>query len=607
MSISGTIQVGQHSLSGGTVQLYTVGSSGNGSAATPMLTTPVTTASNGTFSITGDYHCGQSSSGAAISGTGSQVYLVAKGGNPGLAAGTNNAALVLMVALGPCSGLSSITNIAMNEVTTVAAAWALAPFMADATHVGASSTNAAGIQSAFANSQKLVNVKTGLQATLPAGQSVELGKLYALANAIASCVDSDGTACGPLFAAATPAGGTAPSDTLTAALNIVKHPGQNVGAVFAAKGTNPPYPSTLARAPNDWTMSLTVAGGGLSQPTQLGLDAAGNVFVANYAGSLSGFSPQGAALTGSPWGSGTLSDSYGMAVDSTGNIWVTNEQAPNKFGSITGFYGASSGHTLGGIMQNSNNSPYSYDGSIVYPVALAADTSGNVLIANFSGNSATVYNNGVYGNGYLGYGYSANPTAISGDGTGGLWLADSGSYLVSHVGANGRIVSNPSCCNQADGIATDALGNAWVANYGSSSISEVGPGCDATGVSANAFCTAATNVVKLNQVTGGGLSYPGNLSVDAAQNLWVVNVYSPGLQHGSFSEMAGNGGTLAAGTAISPANGYGLDVLLVQPFAIVPDASGNLWVSNTEQSNLVMFFGLATPTATPARPYPVAP
>jgi hypothetical protein len=605
-AMSGTIQVGQHSLSGATVQLYTVGGSGNGSAATPMLTQPVTTASNGNFLITGDYTCGQSSSGAAIAGTSNQVYLVATGGDPGLAPGTDNTSLVLMVALGPCSGLGSVGNIVMNEVTTVAAAWALAPFMTNATHVGASATNAAGITSAFANSQKLVSVTTGLQATLPAGQSVELGKLYALANSIASCVDSDGTGCGPLFAAATPAGGTAPADTLTAALNVVKHPGQNVGAVFAAKGTNPPYPSALTAAPNDWTMSLTVTGGGLNEPTQLGVDATGNVFVANYPGSLSGFSPQGVALTGSPWGAGTLSDSYGMTVDSTGNIWVTNEQAPGGFGSVTGFYGASSGHTLGGLIQT-NNSAYSYDGSIVYPVALAADTSGNILIASFNGNSATEYNNGTLVNGYLGYGYSAEPTAISSDGTGGLWLADSGSSLVSHVGANGRIVSNPSCCSEADGIATDALGNAWVANYGSASISEVGPGCDATGVSANAFCTAATSVVKLNQVTGGGLSYPGNVSVDAAQNVWVVNVYSPGLQHGSFSEIAGNAGTVAAGTAISPASGYGLDVKLVQPFDIVPDASGNLWVSNYAQSNLVMFFGLATPTATPARPYPVAP
>jgi streptogramin lyase len=170
------------------------------------------------------------------------------------------------------------------------------------------------------------------------------------------------------------------------------------------------------------------------------------------------------------------------------------------------------------------------------------------------------------------------------------------------------VVSNPSCCSRADGIATDAQGNAWVASYQNSSVSEISPLCDATGVSANAACTTANSVVTLSGVTGGGLSYPGQLSVDAGQNVWVVNIYSPpALQHGSFSEVAGNAASVAAGTALSPSNGYGLDVSLVQPYAIVPDASGNLWVSNQGENNLLMFLGLATPTATPARPFPVAP
>jgi hypothetical protein len=118
----------------------------------------------------------------------------------------------------------------------------------------------------------------------------------------------------------------------------------------------------------------------------------------------------------------------------------------------------------------------------------------------------------------------------------------------------------------------------------------------------------ANNVVTLSNVTGGGLSFPGQLSVDAGQNIWVVNVYAPpSQQHGSFSEVAGNAASVAAGTALSPSSGYGLDVSLVQPYAIVPDASGNLWLSNQGKNNLLMIFGLATPTATPARPYPVAP
>ena len=75
---------------------------------------------------------------------------------------------------------------------------------------------------------------------------------------------SGGSACAPLFSASTPPGGLAPADTFTAALNIVKNPGNQVAAVFTAGSASPPYPTPLHQAPNDWTMSLSVSGGGLN-------------------------------------------------------------------------------------------------------------------------------------------------------------------------------------------------------------------------------------------------------------------------------------------------------------------------------------------------------
>ena len=79
-----------------------------------------------------------------------QVYLVGTGGDPTAGnTGGNTAAnpnLALMVALGSCSSLNSGTRIHMNELTTVAAVWALAPFMSGSTtsylNVGSTSTNA---------------------------------------------------------------------------------------------------------------------------------------------------------------------------------------------------------------------------------------------------------------------------------------------------------------------------------------------------------------------------------------------------------------------------------------------------------------------------------
>jgi hypothetical protein len=618
LAMSGTVHGGQQGVAGSVIQLYTVGNTGNGSVATPMLTTPVTTDSSGFFSITSDYACGKSYTGATLTNSSSQVYIVATGGNPGLASGTNNQALVMMAALGTCSNLSASSYIFINEVTTVAAAWALAPFMTSATNVGASATNALGIQNAFLNAGLLANTSNGTAATLPATQTIETGKLYALADSLASCINSNGgSACTPLFAAATPAGGTTPTNTLGAALNIVKNPGQNVKAVFNAIGGFPPYATTLLKAPNDWTMSMSVTGGGLSAPAAIDVDAEGIVWATNsYFGGVSAFSAQGTPISANGYGTGNTvqigdtTQSYGLTIDTLGDIWATNYNATyRQQGAVTEFMGTNSG-SPGTVVLNNGN-PGFYDNSLQYPYAVAADTNGNIFIANNASSSATVYTStgsvytnpdGVYSAG-LGSSLNLNafPQAIAVDQSHGFWLPDGG-YNVVHLSADGALLAVSECCYDSLGIATDAQGDAWVANYLNDSVSEVGP--DGT--------------VIINQDNLGGLSYPDYLAVDAAQNVWVANYHG-----GSISELAGNGKTvlpgtstqLAPGTAISPTTGtygtggYGLDANMSLPFAIVPDEAGSIWVSdnNVASNKLVMFFGLATPTATPTLPTPTAP
>ena len=124
VGVTGRVHGGQQPVSGAMVQLYAVGTTGDGSAAIPLLTSVVTTDTNGGFGLTGLYSC----AGAT------QVYLTATGGNPGLSGVNPN--LAMMTALGPCSGLTSGTFIAVNELTTVAAVSALAPYMTAVNAVG---------------------------------------------------------------------------------------------------------------------------------------------------------------------------------------------------------------------------------------------------------------------------------------------------------------------------------------------------------------------------------------------------------------------------------------------------------------------------------------
>ncbi len=577
-------------ISGATIQLFAVGTGGNGSPATSLLTRPVTTDSQSNFSITGDYSCASANE---------QVYLVARGGNPGFAGNVNNNSITMLSALGSCGALSASTFIEMNEVSTAAAVYALAPFMTSYDHIGSSATNSLGIANAFLNAHLLADTATGRSAA-PSGQrSLEVNKLYALADAIVPCVNSaGGAACAPLFAAATPPGGAVPADVLGALLSIAKHPANNVATIYNLIGPVPPYPTALTSAPNDWTMSLTVAGGSIAAPTALGIDRFGNVWSANNGdgaipSGVVALDPQGTALPGSPFGVGLQTEAYGLVVDKNSDVWVTSDENVSHgstTGSVAKFHGAASS-SVGSLAGQFS------DVSLNYPRSIAADpappagypgTDGTILIGNYLGGTATIYDlNGNYVNS-IGAGYAVFPLGISSDNAHGAWLADNGDKNIVHVNADGR-VQVIACCNSAQVAKLDRHGNVWVTNYGrvngNYAITEISP----------------AGSILLNGQAIPGLAVPGSGTVDAGGQFWAANFYD-----GTFVGIAGNDSALPAGTALFP-KALGKDANLREAYDIAADASGNLWISDAAGDKIVMFFGMATPTATPAGPLPAAP
>jgi hypothetical protein len=628
VAFQGQVLSGGQGIAGATIQMYAVGSSGTGSASIPMLTQPVTTDSAGYFTLTGLYTCGQTNSGAAIGAT-TPIYMTATGGSVG--GNPANAAIALISAVGSCSSLTPTTYTYINELTTAAAVWALSPFTSSISSIGATSTNALGINNAFLDAALLVSPTTGAAAALPSNLTVETGKLSGFADALATCVNAAAASgCSPLFAGATLGnnGATAPTDTFTAALNIVQHPGQNVAAVFstiAANGSTQPYPTTLTQSPNDWTMSLNVSGGGLVAPTAMGIDAQNNIWVANQAGPLSAFNAQGTPLSqtgfGISNGASQIAEVYGLAVDPSGNIWVTNTNGGSGAGSITKFLGATPSATLGQVAGTYSDPA----GSVQYPYAIAADTNGNIFVSNSGTSSATVFDSaGTVVSGGLGSSQNLDmsPNAITLDAAHGFW--ESGDQNVAHIGPstaaapNGTLLANITCCAESYGMATDADGNLWIADYLGSSTSE-GAVAEVTSPS------SGPATVALSGFNQGGINHPAMVAVDAAQNIWLSNFIG-----NSITEIAGTaqppmgsvlflphtittGSTSGLPTAISPSagvygkGGYGLDASLGKPFTLLPDRSGNLWVSNEGSLSITMFFGLAAPTVTPLQPVPTAP
>ena len=399
--VQGIFMGGQQPIAGVSVQLYAVGTSGYGSAATPLLMPgSVLTTASGNFTFT-SFTCPQANS---------LTYLVGTGGQP-IAATQNSAAitnknLALMVALGPCSNVAN-QFINVNEITTVASVWALAPFMTGLGNVGSSAGNAAGIQNAFNAVNKVTNTQNGALSgpALPANATLPLAEINTLADMLEQCVNSgggsasdttdgqtNGTGCGKLFYLA---GGTSTTDTITAALNIAQNPARNVARLNLLRSPSPVFTPTLNvnTPPTDWTIAITYTGGGLAAPQGVAVDQSGNVWVANSGNSsVSEFSSVGTALSSSTgYTAGGVSVPYALAIDQAGNAWVANS-GNNTITRITPGGAASTAFSGNGLN---------------LPRSIAIDGAGNVFASN--SNAATI-------SGFTGAGAALNGSPYAGGG-----------------------------------------------------------------------------------------------------------------------------------------------------------------------------------------------
>jgi len=539
---------------GATIQLYTVGTSGLKSASTSMISSTVTTANDGSFSITGAYNC------ATLPAT--QVYITATGGNPG--AGTNTAA-TFVAALGACTNLTASTYIWMNEVTTVAAAYALAPFAADILHIGASGSSPSGLVNAFTNAGVLANTTSGTPggASLGAGVTVPVNEINTLANILAACVNTNGSSssnCTALFSA------TGASDTFGAALGIAKNPGASaVTALYTMPPPASPFAPTLTVQPGDFTMAITSTGNGtLATPYGIAIDAAGDAWVANESGTkVSQVGVNGSSITTAT--ATNLSGPQGIAVDRSGNVWVANTGGNSviKFAVSSGIVLGTANFTVGGITG---------------PVAIALDSASNAWVANLNGNSVTgLTSSGVAisGSPFSGGGNITVPTAIAVGPSGAIYVTSgSGSVIdLSNAGAYVATLNDGTLQGPA-GVAVDSSSR----------------------VLATGFTTGSSTGGALSLFTGGtavaaspytsGITSPAGVASDGT-SIWVANnTSSGGLAQFSYS----------SATPISPTAGYGS---LNGPVGVAVDASGSVWTTNSGANTVSKFIGLAAPVTTP--------
>ncbi len=255
IKLEGFVHGGQQPIVGSTVQLYAAGSTADQSAATALIAAAPLTDASGAFSITGLYTCPTITT---------EVYLIAKGGNPGLPPGTDNQQSVLMAALGPCGNLTSATHIIINEVTTIGSIYPITPFMASYLKVGAAPANTVTLANDFQLINQFIDTNGGQSPgpQLPGGFTAPVTNLNTLANSVSACVNTaggisgDGSPCGNFLLYAKIGANPAPTNTADAILNIANNPTQNVNNIFLLSSAAPAFQPVLAAAPADWSLKI---------------------------------------------------------------------------------------------------------------------------------------------------------------------------------------------------------------------------------------------------------------------------------------------------------------------------------------------------------------
>jgi hypothetical protein len=564
----------------------------------------------------------------------------------------NNPAIANMAVLGNCpstgaANFSNLTYVYLNEVSTVAAAYALSGYFSnsstslmslDALHLSVPSNvpgspSWVGIENAALNAAQLYNIEGkgpagtsadgenhGANTATVSGGTVPAALINSIANALAACVDSGNTAVGtglngptaPCtsllgYALPTPNGaggvtGTQPKDTATAAINFAHNPWNSNSTNILNLATNVvPYLPTTSSA-TDLAIAITYPNAHQSaQDGSVAIDAAGNVWTTSFADpAVVKRSPQGAVLSTNLFAN-TITLGY-VAIDNSGNAWVGTRN-------VADYPDPSFGRRIGdGVYKFTNagaavaGSPFLNNGATNDPhapaddIQLAIDGSDNIYLTNHPYDNTLVLNSsGAYLNSYANDTYTQHgPFGVALDANSNIWTSSNISTNSIVEFQNGgsvttplRHITTPTTFNP-ETLAIDQVGNVWAAD-----------GLDGT-TNHNDILLVTPTATAATPVTGGGAENTIGIAVDGSGLIYaasltggVSNAGSLAVFNNSPKALTGSNGingqyTVSGGSAQVPMNG---------PYFIAIDGSGNLWTQTN--TTLVEYIGVATPVLTP--------
>ncbi len=235
------------------------------------------------------------------------------------------------------------------------------------------------------------------------------------------------------------------------------------------------------------------------------------------------------------------------------------------------------------------------------PTGIAVDSTGKVYIADSSNHRIRLLSGGtlstVAGSGtgsYAGDGASAtsaelfNPNAVAVDGSGNLYIADTGNHIIRKVsggtitlfagipdvpgfqGDNGLAVG--AALSSPSGIAVDAAGNVYISDTGNNLIRKVDK--------SSGNITAVFGL----KGTANTLNHPTGIAVDSSGAIYVADTNNYRVVKWADSKLTTIAGTGSKG--FSGDGGPATKAMLQNPVGVAVDAAGNVYIADSTNSRI---------------------